>query len=132
MCRDCLLLEHKDHQYDRTEKVAEKEKEDLRPSYDEAEQAKASLDKAIAQGDKESQCVKAKQKAVTDDIEKKLGEMEMAIKSRKKTLVKTTEINLGKLASLSHQKDELKKMRDEIASTCQVVEIATQSHIATS
>ena len=129
VCRDCILLEHKDHQYDRTEKVAEKEKEDLRSSCDEAEQAKASLENAIAQGEKESQCVKAKEKAVTDDIVEKFGELEMAIQIRKKTLMeKTKEISLGKLSSLTIQNDELKKMRDEIASTCQIVETATHSH----
>ena len=131
VCRDCLLFEHKDHQYYTVDEIAEKEKEELRPSYDEAEQAKASLDKAIAQGDKESQRVKAKQKAVTDDIEEKFGELKLAIENRQKALVeKTTEISIGKLSSLQVQNDELKKMRDEIVSTCQIVEIATHSHIS--
>ena len=129
VCRDCLLLKHKEHQYDLTEAVAEKEKEDLRPSYDDAEEAKVTLDEAIARGDKEYQRVKAKQKAVTDDINEKFNELELAIKDRKAALVaKTEEISLGKLTSLSIQSEELKEMQKEIASTCQTVEIATQCH----
>ena len=131
VCRDCILFEHKDHQYYPVEKIAENEKEDLRPSYDEAEQAKASLDEAIAQGEKEFQRVQAKQKAVTDEIVEKFSELKLAIESRQKALVeKTTEFSIGKLSSLRVQNDELKKMRDEIASTCQIVETATDSHIA--
>ena len=43
ICRDCIILEHAGHKYDRIEKVAEKEKNDLLSVLGDAEAAKASI-----------------------------------------------------------------------------------------
>ena len=130
VCRDCIVLEHKDHQYNRIEKVAEKEKADLHSTFSDAEAAKGTLEDALAQGEKVAQCVQARQKTVNEAITNAFKQLYEAIRSREAALLaKSEEISLGKLTSLSLQSDELKKMQDEIATTCQFVETAAKSHL---
>jgi len=64
ICRDCIVLEHAGHKYDRIEKVAEKEKHDLLSVLGDAEAAKASIEDVLAQVEKMMQSVQAISEAI--------------------------------------------------------------------
>ena len=127
ICRDCIVLEHSGHSYNRIDKVAEREKSDLIVSLESADGAKSKLDDAIAKGGKVMQQIQAKQNSVEEDIENAFKVLIEALRKRKEILLaKTAEISLGKQTALTIQGEEFKALRDEIANTCDVITQATQ------
>ena len=129
ICRDCIVLEHNGHTYNRIEKIAEKEKADLLASIGDAETAKSSIENAMAQREKITQQVQARKKAVDDTISSGFKQLYAALHSREEALLaKSTEVSIGKTSALAIQNEELKRMRDEIADTCQLISGAAQSY----
>ena len=127
ICRDCIILEHSGHSYNRTESVAEKEKADLVAILGRAKEAKTKLNDTIAKGGKITQQIQAKQKSVEDDIDSAFKPLFEALQERKKALLaKAAEISLGKQTALTMQGEELKMLHDEIAETCEMITAATQ------
>ena len=127
ICRDCIILEHSGHSYNRIEKVAEKEKADLVSILGKTEGAKTKLDDAMAKGGKVKQQIQAKQKTVEDGIESAFKALNEALQKRKQALLaKAAEIGLGKQTALTMQGEEFKTLRDEIAETCEMITAATQ------
>ena len=127
ICRDCIVLEHASHSYNRIEKVAEREKADLLSTLETANGAKAKLDDAIAKGGKVMQQIHGKQKSVEEDIESAFKVLNEALQNRKKALLaKAAEIGLGKQTALTMQGEEFKLLSNEIAETCEMISTATQ------
>ena len=127
ICRDCIVLEHSGHSYNRIDKVAEREKSDLIVSLESADGAKSKLDDAIAKGGKVMQQIQAKQKSVEEDIENAFKALIETLRKRKEILLaKAAEISLGKQTALTIQGEEFKTLRDEIAETCELITQATQ------
>ena len=132
ICRDCIILEHSGHSYNRIENVAEKEKADLVSILGKAEGAKTELDDAIAKGGKVMQQLQAKQKSIEDDIESAFKALFEALQSRKEALLaKAAEICLGKQTALTMQGEEFKTLRDVIAEACEMITTATQIYTPT-
>ena len=129
ICRDCIILEHAGHQYNRIEKVGEKEKSDLLSVLDDAEAAKTKIESAMAQGEKTMQCVQSIKKSVDETITTTFKGLYDALHSREVVLLaKSEEIGLGKVTSLTIQHEELKRVRDNIADTCQMILTAAQTY----
>ena len=129
ICRDCIILEHTGHQYNRIEKIAEKEKSDLLSVLDDAEAAKTKIESAVAQGEKTMQCVQSVKKSVDETITTTFNGLHDALRSREVALLaKSEEIGLGKVTALTIQHEELKRVRDNIADTCQTILTAAQTY----
>ena len=129
ICRDCIILEHAGHQYNRFEKVAEKEKSNLLSVLDDAEAAKTKIENAIANGEKTMQCLQLEKKSVDESITTTFKGLYDALHSREVALLaKSEEIGLGKVTSLTIQHEELKRVRDNIAETCQMILTAAQTY----
>ena len=129
ICRDCMALEHKDHQYNRIEKVAEKEKKDLLSLVDGAEAAKAKMESAMSQGEKTIQCVQSVKKSVDKSITTTFKKLRDALDRREAALLaKSKEICDGKVKSLSMQHDEQKQIRNKIGYACQMIRTAAQTY----
>ena len=127
ICRDCIVLKHSGHSFDRMEVVAEKEKVDLLTSLGSADSAKSKLDDAIAKGGKVTQQIQAKRRSIEEEIENAFKALMKALRKRKETLLaKAAEISLGKQTALTIQGEEFKALRDEIAETCEMITQATQ------
>ena len=127
ICRDCIVLKHSGHSFDRMEVVAEKEKVDILTSLGSADDAKSKLDDAIAKGGKVTQQIQAKQRSIEEEIENAFKTLMKALRKRKETLLaKAAEISLGKQTALTIQGEEFKALRDEIAETCEMITQATQ------
>ena len=132
ICRDCIILEHTGHQYNRIEKVAEKEKKDLLSLVDDAEAAKAKMESAMSQGEKTIQCVQSVKKSVDKSITTTFKKLRDALDRREAALLaKSKEICDGKVKSLSMQHDKQKHIRDKIGYACQMIRIAAQTYSPT-
>ena len=130
ICRDCIVLEHSGHKYDRIEKTADKEKGDLRQVLGEAEAAKTSIDDALAQVEKMMRCVQARKKSVNESIATKFKGLYSTLHSREAALLaKSEEVSIGKVTALTIQEEELTKVRDMIANTYQIILAAAQSYL---
>ena len=129
ICRDCIILEHTGHQYNRIEKIAEKEKSDLLSVLDDVEAAKTKIENAMAQSEKNMQCVQSVKKSVDETITTTFKGLYDALHSREVALLaKSEEIGLGKVTALTIQHEELKGVRDNITDTCQMILTAAQTY----
>ena len=132
MCRDCIVINHTGHDYNRVENVAEKESASLQSSLLSVSCAKSKLSDALALGDKMMQQVQAKQKSVEEDIKRSFNEIRQTLRNREEALLaRAAEIGVGKLAALRMQGEELKAMLDELDKTSEMVSTATQAYTPT-
>ena len=130
ICRDCVVLSHTGHSYDRIEAVAESEKTTLLSTVVKAESAINELDKAVTNGEKVIRNVQAKQKSVDDGINKCFQDLQKALKNRKESLLaKSSEIGLGKVTALKLQGEEMKKLSGEITRVCEHIKEASGSYV---
>ena len=119
VCPDCVILSHSGHSYDRTEAVAESEKEGLLTVIEEAKSAASKLEDAVAKGEKVVQNIHVKQKLMDDEINKCFEELQKALVNRKRSLVaRNSEVSLRKMTALGLQQEQMKKLRDEIMRVC--------------
>ena len=123
ICRDCMEFKHKSHrdQCDRVEEVAAKEKEKLSTCLGDSQEAVAALEEAIVVCNKTIQEVESKKKEIDNAITRSLNEVREAL------LAQNEEIRLSKITSLEIQVNELKKAKEELSDTCDVIS-AAQSH----
>ena len=119
VCRDCVVLSHSGHSYDRTESVAESEKGVLWSMIEEAKSAASKLEDAMAKGGKVVQNIHVKQKLMDGEINECFEELQKALASRKLSLLaKSSEVCLRKTTALRLQQEEMKGLRDEIVRVC--------------
>ena len=132
ICRDCIVLKHIGHEYNRIEVVAEKQKAELSSIVKIAEDAKCKLDDVMTQGGKVTQQVQAKQKAVEDAVKSAFKTAYDTLRTREEALLaKAAETGLGKLTALTMQNEELKAMSDDITETCEAITTAIKSYTPT-
>ena len=129
VCRDCIVLKHIGHEYERMEAVAEKQKGELSVIVKDLENDMAELDSAMTQGGKMSQQIQTKQKSTKEKIRSTFKNLHEALNGREEELLrKITECGLGKQTALSIQSEELKAVRDELTETCETVTAAIKTY----
>ena len=129
ICRDCIVLKHIGHEYERVEIIAEKHKTELSLIIKDTKSAIAKVDGVISQGGKVKQQVQARQKIIEEDIKTTFRVLHEALRKREEELLgRIGEDGLGKQTALTMQGEELKIMRDELTDTCETVESAVKSY----
>lgn len=132
ICRDCIVLKHIGHDYDRIEVTAEKQKVNLSSIVKIAEKAKCKLDDIMMQGGKVMQQVQANQRAAEDDVKAAFKTAYDTLHSCEEALLsKAAETGMGKLTALTMQNEELKSTCDDITETCEAVTTAIKSYTPT-
>ena len=127
ICRDCVVLSHNGHKYERMEKVAEEERSDLMSLLTETDSAGSDLQDAIAQMEKAIQNVKIKQKSVDGHIQEFFKVRYDALRRREENLLEvSSEAGLKKITALTEQTREVKKLHSEIVRTCGKIKNAAQ------
>ena len=123
ICRDCRITKHKDHsdQCDLAEDVAKHEMESLSACTEGSQGAVATLDEAIAECKKTMQQVESRKKEVDNAITRSLEQVREAL------LAQNEEIRLGKITSLEMQVSEMKRVREGLSHTSDMIS-AAQSH----
>lgn len=116
VCRDCVILSHNGHSYDRIEATAEKEKGDLLAVVDETRSAASKLEDAMAKGEKVIQNTKARQQSVDGEIKECFKNLHAALHRREECLLaKSSEVGLTKVTALMLQIEEMKKVHEEMS-----------------
>ena len=129
ICRDCIVLKHIGHEYERVEIVADKQKNELSLIIKDTKDAIAKVDRVITQGGKVKQQVQGRQKTIEEDIKTTFKVLHEALcKHEEELLGKIGEAGLGKQTALTIQGEELKIMRDELTDTCETVETAVKTY----
>ena len=115
VCRDCILIEHKDHSHVNLSKVTKSHKEEMKTLLDPAGEAMATLDDAMGNCGKMIQQVQSRSKAVDASINQVFDRLKEALEERrKKLLAKSKEVCTSKVTALTLQQEDLQHRQQEI------------------
>jgi hypothetical protein len=107
--------------------MAKKEGGTLQSTHQNADNAKAKLDSAIADGDKVIKRLQGKQKSIEEGIDGAFKVVEEALRQRKKALLaKAAEISVGKQTALTIQGENFKTLCKELVEISGMITKATQ------
>ena len=102
ICRDCIVIEHKDHKHADLAGVASSHRNEMKLLFNPAIEAIASLDSAISNSDQVMQEVRSQSKAVSDEIEKVFELVKCRLEARKlQLLAQNQETCLAKVTTLT-------------------------------
>ena len=118
ICRDCIVIEHKEHKYDFAKKAAPKTKEKLTENLAPLKKIQVSL-QGVTQTVKSTRSdVEAQGASVANTIERSFDELHQIIEQRKRELLeKAASVTKGKLDRLSIQEKGL-EMASEPSGFC--------------
>ena len=115
VCRDCILIEHKDHRHVNLSKVTKSHKDEMKSLLDPAGEAMATLDDAMGNCGKMIQQVQSRSKAVDASINQVFDRLKEALEERrKKLLAKSKEVCTSKVTALTLQQEDLQRQQQEI------------------
>ena len=127
ICRDCVILSHQKHEYDRIEQVSDKEKSNLKSLLDEIEKAATELESALSRGEAVIKNIHKKRELVVSNIEEEFKKIQEAIEVRKKFLLaKTSELCFEKETALKLQQEPMSATRKEMKMLATRIEEALQ------
>ncbi|XP_002155989.2 E3 ubiquitin-protein ligase TRIM33 isoform X1 [Hydra vulgaris] len=111
-CRDCQLVEHKDHRYQFIEEAASKHREILRKLLQYLQINLGFLKETIQEVEKVSTGLAEQEATVEAQVNKSFDAMVSAIRSRQESLIKELKVIVSsKQALLTKQKKDLTQMR---------------------
>ena len=129
VCRDCVLIKHKDHEHTELHNTAKQHKDEMKSLLDTANDAVATLDDAMGSSDKMMQQVQSRSKAVDGSIKSVFGQLPDAILKRKSELLaQRKEITMAKETALVLQKEDFQHMKKEITRFIETITDVLQSH----
>ncbi len=115
VCRDCIILKHNNHKYDRVEQVAEKGKQQLKPLLPQATSAADQLKTSASEADKMIALVQKKKASVDDVIKSEFKKIRETIETREKALLaKNREVNFLKETALKIQQESMTSLQVNI------------------
>ncbi len=115
VCRDCIILKHNNHKYDRIEQVAEKGKQQLKSLLSQATSAAHQLKTSASEADKMIARVQEKKASVDDLIKSEFKKLREAIETREKALLaKNREVNFQKETALKIQQESMTRLQVSI------------------
>eukprot|EP00731_Ephydatia_muelleri_P009099 Em0004g1437a len=128
-CRDCTLVLHKNHRIDEMCNLAKAHRDAMREALVCAQEVTSKLTRAIIANDKEAEQVQTSRANVTLIINQVFEQLHQTIEERKKTLLSEMEaISVFKTTTLILQKEQLKKMQDEIDRYTEMTSHILQTH----
>ncbi len=115
VCRDCIILKHNNHKYDRVEQVAEKGKQQLKSLLSQATSAADQLKTSVSEADKMIALVQKKKASVDDLIKSEFKKLREAIETREKALLaKNREVNFQKETALKILQESMTRLQVSI------------------
>ena len=87
ICRDCIIIDHRQHEYEFVEEVAVKEKEKMNVSLNEVKQKKDRVVQGIETLKKLNEGLEAKKKSTVAEVTQHFDELLKATESRKNEMV---------------------------------------------
>ena len=115
VCRDCLILQHNGHEYDRVEQVAERGKQELKVLLSETESASDKLQTAIAEANVMIRKIHTKKEVVDKLIKSECQKFHKAVEARQNALLEeNNKVSLHKAVSLQNQKFSMTNLKKSI------------------
>ncbi len=122
VCRDCIILKHNNHKYDRVEQVAEKGKQQLKSLLSQATSAADQLKTSASEADKMIALVQKKKASVDELIKSEFKKLREAIETREKALLaKNSEVNFEKETALKIQQESMTSLQVNIQQITQLI-----------
>ncbi len=122
VCRDCIILKHNNHKYDRVEQVAEKGKQQLKSLLSQATSAADQLKTSASEADKMIALVQEKKASVDELIKSELKKIREIIETREKALIaKNKEVNFQKETALKIQQESMTRLQVSIQQITQQI-----------
>ena len=129
VCRDCVLIKHKEHTHSDIDVIARSHKEEMKAVVEPACGAISALMDAKGANDKMIQQVNSRVGEVHESIEKSFAELEKALKLRKKVLLdEASDIGTSKVTALMLQQKEFQRYQDSLQGYIDAIEGALQTH----
>ena len=129
VCRDCTLVFHKDHRIDEVCNIAKVYKDAMREALVCAQEVTSKLPTAFDANDKMVEQVGTSRENAMLTITQTFEQLHQTIEERKKTLLSEMEaISVFKTTTLTLQKEQLKKMQDEIECYTEMTSHILQTH----
>ena len=129
VCRDCILIKHKEHTHSDIDVIARSHKEELKAAVEPACGAISALVDAKGANNKMIQQVNSRVGDVHESIEKAFTELEKALKLRKKVLLdEASDIGTSKVTALMLQQEEFQRHQDSLQGYIDAIEEALQTH----
>ena len=129
VCRDCTLVLHKDHRIAEVCNIAKVHRDGMREALVCAQEMASKLTSAIGANDKMAEQVETSRENATLLINQAFEQLHQAIEERKKTLLSEMgAISLSKTTAMSHQKEQLVKIQDEIGRYTEMTSHILQTH----
>ena len=115
VCRDCLILQHHGHKYDRVEQLAEKGKKELKCLVSEAESASDKLQSSISKANEMMKQIARKKETVDKLIHSECQKLSEAVEARKNALLaENKELSLHKVLALQSQEECMTNLKQSI------------------
>ena len=115
VCRDCIILKHNKHKYDRVEEVVENGKKELLSSVSEADSFANKLETSATDGGKMIKKIQSKKKSVEEDIRSEFKKLHDALDAREKCLLaRNLEVHLEKETALKLQQESTTILKQNI------------------
>ena len=129
VCRDCVLIKHKEHTHSDIDVIARSHKEEMKTVVEPACGAISALVDAKGANDKMIQQVNSRVGKIHESIEKSFAELEKALKLRKKVLLdEASDIGTSKVTALMLQQEEFQRHQDSLQGYIDAIEGALQTH----
>ncbi len=122
VCRDCIILKHNNHKYDRVEQVAEKGKQQLKPLLSQATSAADQLKTSASEADRMIALVQEKKASIDELIKSEFKKIREVIETREKALLaKNKEVNFQKETALKIQKEFMTRLQVNIQQITELI-----------
>ena len=129
VCRDCTVVEHSGHKYDRMEKVADTERKKLSSLLDEATRTREQIEAAVSSVAQVRKEFNEKKLSIDDSIVSAFQKLEQSLSERKEVLLaKSAELSKGKVDRLGSQADELDKLKNDIMHVAVILQAAIRTY----
>ena len=129
ICRDCVVIKHKDHEHGSLPDVAKCQKHEIKSLFEPVREAIHALDNATSSSDKMIQQVQSRSKSVDCKIEQVFGQLKKSIETRKSELLaKSREICMAKVTALTLQRSEFLLLQQELKTYTEAAETTLQTH----
>ena len=129
VCRDCTVVEHSGHKYDRMEKVADMERKKLSSLLSKATQSRQQIEAAVSSVTRVRKEFDEKKLSVDHSIASAFQKLELSLSGRKEELfAKSAKLNKGKVERLGNQIDDLNILRNDIFHVAVILQAATETY----
>ena len=129
VCRDCTVVEHSGHKYDRMEKVADMERKKLSSLLEEATQTRDQIEAAMSSVAQVRKEFDEKKLSINESIVSAFQKLEQSLCERKELLLtKSAELSKGKVDRLGSQMDELDRLKNDIVHVAIILQAAVETY----